>query len=179
VLFLAGALGTPTNSAIQKYMNLKKVPQLFVATGATKWGDPGNFPWTIGWQPSYQTEGWILGRYTAATFPSATIGILFQNDGSGKDYLKSFKECLGDAGAKRVRAETSYEPTDPTVDPQLAILKSSGADTLFLHALPKFAAQAIRKTYDLNWRPHIILASVSASVALTLEPAGLEKSIGT
>jgi branched-chain amino acid transport system substrate-binding protein len=178
VLFLAGALGTPTNSAIQKYMNLKKVPQLFVATGATKWGDPSHFPWTMGWQPSYQTEGRILGRYTAVTYPSGAIGILFQNDDSGKDYVKSFKEGLGEGDAKRIRAETSYEPTDPTVESQLAILKSSGADTLFLHALPKFAAQAIRKIYDLNWRPHIVLASVSASVALTLEPAGLEKSIG-
>jgi branched-chain amino acid transport system substrate-binding protein len=179
VLFLAGALGTPTNSAIQKYMNLKKVPHLFIASGATKWGDPKNFPWTMGWQPSYQTEGAILGRYTAATYPSGKIGILFQNDDSGKDYAKAFKASVSEDGTKRILAETSYEVTDPTVDSQLVTLKTSGADTFFLHANPKFVAQAIRKSYDLNWRPHIILASVGSSVATALEPAGLEKSIGT
>jgi branched-chain amino acid transport system substrate-binding protein len=179
VLFLAGTLGTPTNSAIQKYMNLKKVPHLFIASGATKWGDPKNFPWTMGWQPSYQTEGAILGHYTAATYPSGRIGMLFQNDDAGKDYVKAFKAGLGEDGIKRVLAETSYEVTDPTVDSQLVTLKASGADTFFLNAVPKFVAQAIRKAYDLNWRPQIVLVSVGSSVATALEPAGLEKSIGT
>jgi branched-chain amino acid transport system substrate-binding protein len=160
-------------------MNLKKVPHLFIASGATKWGDPKNFPWTMGWQPSYQTEGAILGRYTAATYPSGKIGILFQNDDSGKDYVKAFKAGLGENGMKRILAETSYEVTEPTVDSQVVTLRTSGADTFFLGANPKFVAQAIRKSYDLNWRPQIILASVGSSVATALEPAGLEKSIGT
>jgi len=179
VLFLAAPLGTPTNSAIQKYMNVKKVPQLFISSGATKWGDPKNFPWTMGWQPSYRTEGAILGRYTAAAHPSGKIGILFQNDDSGKDYVGAFKTGLGEEGSKRIVSEASYEVTDPTVDSQMVTLKASGADVFFLHAVPKFVAQAIRKAYDLNWRPQFILVSVGSSVAGALEPAGLEKSIGT
>jgi branched-chain amino acid transport system substrate-binding protein len=178
VLFLASTLGTPTNSAIHKYMNLKKVPQLFVATGATKWGDPKNFPWTMGWQPSYQIEGGILGGYVAVTYPSAKIGILYQNDDAGKDYVKGFKAGLGQESIKQIVAETSYEVTDPTVDSQIVTLKTSDVDVFFLPAIPKVVAQAIRKAHDLNWRPAIILTSVGSSVGAALEPAGLERSIG-
>ena len=177
VLFIAGSLGTAPNAAVQKYLNIKKVPQLFVATGATRWGDPEHFPWTMGWQPSYQIEGAILGRYTAATYPTAKIGVLYQNDDSGKDYIKGFKAGLGDA-AKLIVAETSYELSDPTVDSQVITLKTAGAEVFFLHANPKFVAQAIRRTFELNWKPAIILPSVGASVGAALAPAGLEKSIG-
>ena len=177
VLFIAGSLGTAPNAAVQKYLNIKKVPQLFVATGATRWGDPEHFPWTMGWQPSYQIEGAILGRYTAATYPTAKIGVLYQNDNSGKDYIKGFKAGLGDA-AKLIVAETSYELSDPTVNSQVITLKTAGADVFFLHANPKFVAQAIRRTFELNWKPAIILPSVGASVGAALAPAGLEKSIG-
>ncbi|MBR1225806.1 MULTISPECIES: ABC transporter substrate-binding protein [unclassified Bradyrhizobium] len=177
VLFIAGSLGTAPNAAVQKYLNIKKVPQLFVATGATRWGDPEHFPWTMGWQPSYQIEGAILGRYTAATYPTAKIGVLYQNDDSGKDYIKGFKAGLGDA-AKLIVAETSYELSDPTVDSQVITLKTAGADVFFLHANPRFVAQAIRRTFELTWKPAIILPSVGASVGAALAPAGLEKSIG-
>ncbi|MBR1286276.1 ABC transporter substrate-binding protein [Bradyrhizobium sp. AUGA SZCCT0177] len=177
VLFIAGSLGTAPNAAVQKYLNIKKVPQLFVATGATRWGDPEHFPWTMGWQPSYQIEGAILGRYTAAKYPTAKIGVLYQNDDSGKDYIKGFKAGLGDA-AKLIVAETSYELSDPTVDSQVITLKTAGADVFFLHANPRFVAQAIRRTFELTWKPAIILPSVGASVGAALAPAGLEKSIG-
>jgi branched-chain amino acid transport system substrate-binding protein len=177
VLFIAGSLGTAPNAAIQKYLNIKKVPQLFIATGATRWGDPENFPWTMGWQPSYQIEGGILGRYVASAHPTGKIGVLFQNDDSGKDYIKGFKAGLGDA-ARLIVAETSYEFSDPTVDSQVVALKSAGAETFFLHANPRYAAQAIRRAYELNWRPQIIMASTGASVGSALVPAGVEKSIG-
>ncbi|MGE9007581.1 ABC transporter substrate-binding protein [Leptospira interrogans] len=177
VLFIAGSLGTAPNAAVQRYLNIKKVPQLFVATGATRWGDPEHFPWTMGWQPSYQIEGAILGRYTAATYPTAKIGVLYQNDDSGKDYIKGFKAGLGDA-AKLIVAETSYELSDPTVDSQVITLKTAGAEVFFLHANPRFVAQAIRRTFELTWKPAIILPSVGASVGAALAPAGLEKSIG-
>jgi len=163
VLFMAASLGTAPNIAVQKYLNGKKVPQLFVATGATRWSDPANFPWTMGWQPSYQIEGAILGRYTVSAHPAAKIGILYQNDDSGKDYLKGFKVGLG-AAAKQIVAEISYELSDPTVDSQIVALKTAGADTFFLHANPRFSAQAIRRAYELNWRPEMIMASVGASV---------------
>ena len=177
VLFIAGSLGTAPNAAVQKYLNIKKVPQLFVATGATRWGDPEHFPWTMGWQPSYQIEGAILGRYTAATYATAKIGVLYQNDDSGKDYIKGFKAGLGDA-ARLIVAEASYELSDPTVDSQVVTLKTAGADVFFLHANPRYVAQAIRRTFELNWKPAIILPSVGASVGAALAPAGLEKSIG-
>nr|WP_249166811.1 ABC transporter substrate-binding protein [Bradyrhizobium sp. JYMT SZCCT0428] len=177
VLFIAGSLGTAPNAAVQRYLNIKKVPQLFVATGATRWGDPEHFPWTMGWQPSYQIEGAILGRYTAATYPTAKIGVLYQNDDSGKDYIKGFKAGLGDA-AKLIVAETSYELSDPTVDSQVITLKTAGAEVFFLHANPRFVAQAIRRTFELTWKPAIILPSVGASVGAALAPPGLEKSIG-
>ena len=178
VLFIYQSLGTPPNTAIQKYLNARKVPQLFVATGATKWGDPQHFPWTIGWQPNYQTESRIYATYILKQYPNAKIGILFQNDDYGKDYVKGFKDGLGDKAASMIVAEVSYEVTDPTVDSQIVTLQSSGADTFFNVTTPKFAAQAIRKAYDTGWRPLQLLNLVSASMASVLQPAGLDKSTG-
>jgi branched-chain amino acid transport system substrate-binding protein len=178
VLFIFNQLGTPTNTAIHKYMNAKKVPQLFVATGATKWGDPKNFPWTMGWQPNYQTEGKIYAQYILENKPDAKIAILYQNDDYGKDYLKGFKDGLGEKGQKLIVKELSYEVTDPTVDSQIIELKGSGADTFFNITTPKFAAQAIRKAADIDWKPLHFLNNVSASVGSVLTPAGLDKSIG-
>jgi branched-chain amino acid transport system substrate-binding protein len=173
------SLGTPTSIVVRKYLNERKVPQMFLATGATTWGDPEHFPWTIGWAPSYQTEARIYAKYILEHLPNAKIAILFQNDDAGKDYAKGFKDGLGPEAVQRmVIAETTYETSDPTVDSQITALMGSGADTFFEHATPKFAAQAIRKIYDLGWRPAHFLASVSASVASVLEPAGLEKSQG-
>ena len=170
-------LGTPSNTAIHKYMNAKKVPQLFVATGATLWNDPKNFPWTMGWQPNYQTEGRIYAEHMIKNRPDAKIAILYQNDDSGRDYVKGFKDGLGER-VKQIVAEVSYEVTDPTVDSQVVQMKGSGADVFFHMATPKFAAQAIRKAYDIGWRPLQYLVNVSASVGSVLIPAGLEKSIG-
>jgi branched-chain amino acid transport system substrate-binding protein len=178
VLLVFQSLGTPSNSAIHKYMNAKKVPQLFVATGATKWGDPKNFPWTMGWQPNYQSEGRIYAKYLLDNHPNGKIGILYQNDDYGKDYLKGFKDGLGDKAAKMIVAEVSYEATDPTVDSQIVSLQASGADAFFDISIPKFAAQAIRRSYDIGWRPVHIINNVSSSIAATLQPAGLEKSVG-
>lgn len=176
VLLIFGSLGTPSNSAIHKYMNAKKVPHIFLATGATKWGDPKNFPWTMGWQPNYQSEARIYGQYLLQNKPAAKIGVLFQNDDYGKDYLKGLKDSLGDKAAKMIVMEASYEVSDPTVDSQIVSLKGSGADTLLTFATPKFAAQAIRKTFDIGWKPLHILNNVSASVSAVLAPAGLDKS---
>ena len=178
VLALFQTLGTPTNTAFHKYVNAKKVPHLFIATGATKWGDPKNFPWTMGWQPTYQTESKIYARYILAHKPNAKVAILYQNDDYGKDYLKGFKDGLGDKAASLIVAEVSYEVTDPTVDSQIVTLKASGADTFFNITTPKFAAQAIRKTFDMGWKPLHFLNNVSSSVGATLTPAGLEKSVG-
>jgi branched-chain amino acid transport system substrate-binding protein len=177
VLLVFGGLGTPSNTAIHKYMNGKKVPQLFVATGATKWNDPQNFPWTIGWQPNYQTEARIYARYILQTKPGAKVAVLFQNDDYGKDYLKGFKDGLGDK-ARLIVAETSYEVTDATVDSQILQLQASGADTFFNITTPKFAAQAVRKAWDSGWKPLHFLNNVSASVGTVLTPAGLDKSVG-
>ena len=178
VLFTFQTLGTAANTAIQKYMNAKKVPQLFVATGATKWGDPQNFPWTMGWQPPYQHESHIYAKYLLQNKPQAKIGILYQNDDYGKDYLKGFKDGLGDKAAKMIVAEVSYEATDPTIDSQIVSLQSSGADVFFDISIPKFAAQAIRKAYDTGWRPMHLINNVSTSIAVALQPAGLDKSVG-
>jgi len=177
VLFVASSLGTAPNVAVQKYLNSRKVPQLFVVSGATRWGDPKSFPWTIGWQPNYQTEGAMLARYALTAHPGARIGILYQNDDSGKDYLRGFEAGLGDA-TRQIVAETSYEVTDPTVDSQVIALKTSGADVFFLHANPRFSAQAIRRAYELNWHPAMLIASVGASVGSALVPAGPEKAVG-
>jgi branched-chain amino acid transport system substrate-binding protein len=154
------------------------VPQLFVATGATKWGDPEHYPWTMGWQPPYQHESHIYAKYILQNRPAAKIGILYQNDDYGKDYLKGFKDGLGDNAARMIVGEVSYEPTDPTIDSQVVALQGSGADVFFNVSIPKFAAQAIRKTYDIGWKPLHIVNSVSSSVATVLQPAGLDRSIG-
>jgi ABC-type branched-subunit amino acid transport system substrate-binding protein len=178
VAFTFNTLGTPTNSAIQKYLNDHQVPHLFVATGATKWGDPEHFPWTIGWQPTYQIEGHIFAKYILEHVPNAKIGILYQNDDYGKDYVKGLKDGLGDKAAKLIIAEVSYEVTDPTIDSQIVSLQASGADVFYDITIPKFAAQAIRKSYDIGWKPVHLLNAVSASIAATIRPAGPEKSIG-
>jgi len=177
VLLLFQPLGTPSNSAIHKYMNSKKVPQLFVATGATKWNDPKNFPWTMGWQPNYQTEGTIYAQHILKTKPNAKIAILYQNDDYGKDYLEGFKRGLGKRTNMIVK-EVSYEVTDPTVDSQMVQLQASGADVFFNITTPKFAAQAIRRAFDSGWKPVHYLNSVSASVGSVLKPAGFDKSVG-
>jgi branched-chain amino acid transport system substrate-binding protein len=179
VLLMFQSLGTPTNNAIQKYMNAKKVPQLFVATGATKFGDYKTFPWTMGWQPTYQTEGRIYARYILDNLPNGKIAILYQSDDSGRDYLKGLKDGLGEEATKRmIVAEISYDPSEPTVDSQVVALKTSGADIFFDEASPKFAAQAIRKAAEIGWKPTLFLASISNSVGSVLKPAGLENSKG-
>jgi branched-chain amino acid transport system substrate-binding protein len=176
VLLLFQTLGTPSNTAIQKYMNAKKVPQLFVATGATKWGDPKNFPWTMGWQPTYQAEGHIYAQYLLKNKPDAKIGILFQNDDYGKDYVKGLKDGLGDKAKTMIVAEAPYETSDPTVDSQIINLKASGADVFFNVTTPKFAAQAIKKAAEIGWKPLHLLNNVSQSVGSVLKPAGLENA---
>jgi branched-chain amino acid transport system substrate-binding protein len=178
VLFLFQTLGTPPNTAIHKYMNMRKVPQMHVATGATKWDDPKNFPWTMGWQPNYQTEAKIYAQYIMKEKPNAKIGVLYQNDDYGKDYLKGLKDGLGAKAKSMIVAEVSYEVADPTVDSQIVQLQASGADVFFNVTTPKFAAQAIRKAYDIGWKPLHFLNNVSTSVATVLTPAGLEKSVG-
>jgi len=177
VLFVFQTLGTPSNTAIHKYMNMKKVPQMHVATGATKWNDPKQHPWTMGWQPNYQTEAKVYARHILQTKPDAKIAVLYQNDDYGKDYLKGFKDGLGDK-AKMIVAEASYEVSEPTVDSQVVQLQSSGANVFFNITTPKFAAQAIRKAYDIGWKPVHYLNNVSTSVGSVLTPAGLEKSQG-
>jgi branched-chain amino acid transport system substrate-binding protein len=178
VLLLFQTLGTPSNSAIHKYVNAKKIPHLFVATGATKWGDPEHFPWTMGWQPNYQTEAHIYAKYLLRNKSGAKIAVLYQNDDYGKDYLKGIRDGLDKQAEKMVVKEVSYEVTDPTVDSQIVTLQASGADTFFIFATPKFAAQAIRKAYDVGWKPMTFINNVSSSVATVLQPAGLEKSVG-
>ena len=178
VLLVFQTLGTPPNSAIHKYMNEKKVPQLFVATGATKWGDPKNFPWTMGWQPNYQSEAKIYATHMLENKPNGKIAILYQNDDYGKDYLKGFEDGLGAKAASMIVSRLSYEVTDPTVDSQMVSLKASGADTFFNITTPKFAAQAIKKAAELGWKPLHYLNSVSSAVGSVLVPAGIEASVG-
>jgi branched-chain amino acid transport system substrate-binding protein len=179
VLLIFQSLGTPTNNAIRPYMNGKKVPQLFVATGATQFGDLKNFHWTMGWQPTYQTEGRIYAKYILQNLPQGKIGVLYQNDDSGRDYLKGLHDGLGEEATKRmIVAELPYEPTDPTVDRQIVTLKTMGADIFFNEASPKFAAQAIKRAAEIGWKPVQFLASISNSVGSVLKPAGLEASTG-
>jgi ABC-type branched-subunit amino acid transport system substrate-binding protein len=178
VLVLAGTLGTPTNTAIHKYVNARKVPHIFLNTGATKWGDPKNYPWTMGFNLSYQSEGQIYARHILDSKPNAKIAILYQNDDYGKDYVKGLKDGLGAKAASMIVAEASYEVTDPTIDSQIVALKGSGADTFFNVTTPKFAAQAIRKAHDIGWKPLHLINNVSASVGSVLTPAGLDKSAG-
>jgi ABC-type branched-subunit amino acid transport system substrate-binding protein len=178
VLLLFNALGTPPNSAIHKYMNAKKVPQLFVATGATKWNDPKDFPWTMGWQPSYQSEGRIYAKYILREKPNAKIAVLYQNDDYGKDYLKGLKDGLGAKAASMIVAEESYETTEPTVDNHIVKLKATGADVFVDIGTPKFAAQAIKKVAEIEWKALHILNNVSASVGSVIKPAGYDNSQG-
>ncbi|HKS62130.1 MAG TPA: ABC transporter substrate-binding protein [Xanthobacteraceae bacterium] len=175
VLLIFQSLGTAPNSAIQKYMNARKVPQIFVATGATKWGDPKHFPWTMGFQPNYQSEGRIYAKYIIEHRPAGKIAVLFQNDDYGKDVLKGLKDGLG-AKTSMIIAEMPYETGDPTVDSQIVRLKASGADVFVNITTPKFAAQAIKKVAELGWKPLHILNNVSASVGAVLRPAGLENA---
>ena len=177
ILLDAGPLGTPTNSAIWHYMNEKKVPQLFVSTGATKWDDPKGHPWTIGWQPNYQSEGRIYASYIQKEKPNAKIGVLYQNDDFGKDYLKGVKDGLGDKKSLVV-VEASYETTDATVESQIVEMKGAGCEVIVNTAIPKFAAQAIRKAAEMEWKPLHVLSSIGNSVVATLKPAGLDKSVG-
>ena len=177
VLLVFNPLGTPSNSAIHKYMNAQKVPHLFLSTGATKWNDPKNFPWTMGWQPNYQSEARIYAKHILKTKPNARIAILYQNDDYGKDYLQGFREGLGE-NAKLIVATATYEITDPTVDSQIVQLQASGANVFFNISTPKFAAMSIRKAYDIGWTPVQYLNNVSGSIESVLKPAGLEKSIG-
>jgi ABC-type branched-subunit amino acid transport system substrate-binding protein len=178
VLALFQTLGTPSNSAIHKYVNAKKVPHLFLATGATKWDDPKNYPWTMGFNLSYQTEGQIYAKYILKNKPNAKIAILYQNDDYGKDLLKGVKDVLKGPNAKMIVAEATYEVTDPTVDSQILSLKASGADTFINITTPKFGAQAVRKVFDSGWKPLHLINNVSSSIGSVLKPAGLDKAVG-
>jgi len=175
-LFIFNSLGTPPNSAIQKYMNSKKVPQLFVATGATKWNNPKEFPWTMGWQPSYQSETQIYAKYILKEKPNAKIAVLYQNDDYGKDYLKGLKDGLGAKAGSMIVAEESYETTEPSVDGHIVKLKSTGADIFVNVSTPKFAAQTIKKMAEIGWKPMHFLNNVSASVGSVIKPAGFQNA---
>jgi branched-chain amino acid transport system substrate-binding protein len=178
VLLIFNPLGTPSNSAIQKYMNAKKVPQLFVSTGAAKWNDPKNFPWTMGWQPNYQTEARIYAAYILKTYPDKTIAVLYQNDDFGKDYVIGLREGLGDQAGKLILIESSYETSTPTVDSQVVQIKGANPDIFINIATPKFAAQAIKKIAELDWHPIQFLTNVSASIGGVMKPAGYENDQG-
>jgi branched-chain amino acid transport system substrate-binding protein len=177
VAFLFNTLGTPTNSAIVRYVNQNKVPHLFVATGAAKWGDYKQYPWTMGFQPDYRTEAAIYGKYILKEKPDAKVAVLYQNDDFGKDYLAGLHAAFGDKYGKMV-TEVTYEPTDPTIDSQITSLQGSGADVLVVAAAPKFAAQSIRKVHDLNWHPMFFMTNVSISVGSVITPAGADNAIG-
>jgi branched-chain amino acid transport system substrate-binding protein len=177
VLVVFSALGTPSNTAIQKYLNAKKVPQLFAATGATKWNDPTHFPWTIGWLPSYQSEGRIYAKFLIKEKPDAKVAVLYQNDDFGKDYLKGLKDGFG-AKASAIIAEESYEISEPTIDNHIVKLKASGADVLISITTPKFAAQTIKKMAEIDWKALQIVANVSTSVGAVMKPAGFENGQG-
>ena len=176
VFVVAGGAGTPTNTAIWKYMNEHKVPQLFVATGATKWDDPKGHPWTIGFQPNYQSEGRIYAAYILQNKPDGIIGVLYQDDDFGKDYLKGVVDGLGAKAEAMIKVKATYETTDPTVDSQVVSMKAAGCDVFVNTAIAKFAAQAIRKSAEIEWKPLHILSGIGNSVAGTLKPAGFEAS---
>ncbi len=178
VLLVFNPLGTPPNSAIQKYLNTKKVPQLLVATGATKWNDPKNFPWTMGWQPNYQSESQIYAKYILKEKPNAKIAVLYQNDDYGKDYVKGLKDGLGAKAASMIVVEESYEVSQPTIDSSIVKFKAADADVFFNVTTPKFAAQAIKKMAEVGWKPMHFLNNVSASVGTVMKPAGFENSQG-
>ncbi len=178
VLAIVGSLGTPTNSAIHNYLNQKKVPHLFVNTGAGKWNDPKRFPWTMGWAPTYPLEGRVFAEHILRTNPNAKIAILYQNDDFGKDYVNGVRARLGDKANSMIVAQVSYEATDATIDSQVVSLKASGADVLINACAPKFASQTIRKVYELGWKPAQYVTTVSSTVGTVLKPAGLEKAVG-
>jgi branched-chain amino acid transport system substrate-binding protein len=177
VLLIFNSLGTPPNSAIHKYMNAKRVPQLFVATGATKWNDAKDYPWTMGWQPNYQSETQIYAKYILKNYPNAKIGVLYQNDDYGKDYLKGLKDGLGSKASMIVREET-YETTEPTIESHIVNLKAAGADVFVDISIPKFAAQAIKTSAEIAWKPVHFLNSVSSSISATIKPAGFDNAQG-
>ena len=178
VLLIFDPMGTAPNSAIQRYLNAKKVPQLFLSSGSTRFNDPKQFPWTLPWLPSYEAEGHDLAAYVLRTKPDAKIAILFENDDIGKDYIRGAERALGDKAASMIVARASYEVTDPTIDSQIVTLKASGADTLISVAAPKFTAQVIRKTHDLDWKPLHLISDIGSSIASGLQPAGLENAVG-
>jgi len=178
VLLIFNSLGTAMNSAIQKYMNAKKIPQLFVATGATKWNDPKEFPWTMGWQPNYQSETQIYAKYILKEYPNAKIAVMYQNDDYGKDYLKGLKDGLGAKAASMIVAEESYETSEPTIDTHIVKLKSTNADVFINVASPKFAAQSIKKMAEVQWKPTHFLNNVSGSIGGVITPAGPENAQG-
>ena len=178
VAFTFQTLGTPCNSAIAEYMNHKKIPQLFVGSGASKWSDYKKYPWTMGWQPNYRTEAQIYAKYMQANVKNPKMGILFQNDDFGKDYPAGVRDILGDDWDKIVVKSVSYETTDTTIDSQIAELQGSGANVFLFAGIPKFAAQSIRKVYDLQWKPTFFMTNVSISVGTVMQPAGPEKAVG-
>jgi branched-chain amino acid transport system substrate-binding protein len=178
VLLIFNSLGTPTNTAIHRYMNEEKVPQLFVATGATKWNDPKNFPWTMGWQPNYQAEARIYASYILKNKPTAKIGVLYQNDDYGKDYLKGLTDGLGDKAKSMIVSEQAYDVSEPAIDSEIVNLQASGADVFVDFSTPKFSAQSIRKASEIGWHPMFFLNNVSASVGSVLKPAGFDHSQG-
>jgi branched-chain amino acid transport system substrate-binding protein len=177
VLAMFSSVGTAPNISVQKYLNAKKVPQLFVSSGATRWNDPSHFPWTVGLNPTYELEGRIYAQYILKTKPDAKIAIIIPNEDAGKDYLKGFKEGLGEH-VNQLVSQTTYLTSDPTIDSQMVLMEQSGADVFFAEATPKFAAQAIRKAASMGWKPLIILPSVSNSFSAVLQPAGLENAVG-
>jgi branched-chain amino acid transport system substrate-binding protein len=178
VLFLVGSAGTANNTAVQRYLNSRKVPQLFIGSGASKWGNYKDYPWSMGWAPDYQTEAAIYAQYILANIPDAKIGILYQNDDFGKDLIAGLRAGLGDRADKMIVAQASYEFTDPTVDSQIITLQASGANVFLNAATPKFAAQAIRKAADIGWKPQQFLAFISSSIGAVLTPAGIDKAAG-
>jgi branched-chain amino acid transport system substrate-binding protein len=178
VLLIFQSLGTPSNTAIQRYLNAKKVPQLFVASGATRWNDPAHFPWTMGWQPNYQSESRIYAKRILRLKPDARIAVVYQDDDFGKDYLQGLKDGLGDKAAPMVVAEESYELSEPTIKSQIGKLKASGADVLINVSTPKFAAQVISQIAEIGWKPVHYLANVSLSIGSVIRPAGVENAQG-
>jgi branched-chain amino acid transport system substrate-binding protein len=178
VFLIFGTLGTPTNTAIQKYMNTKKVPQLFVQSGATKWNDPREFPWTMGWPPNYQNEARIYARYILKEKPNAKVAVLYQNDDYGKDYLKGLKDGLGAKAASMIVAEEAYEVSEPTIDSHLVKMKSLGADVFVDVTTAKFSSQAIKKAAEIGWKPLHFISNVSASIGSIIRPAGIDNARG-
>jgi len=178
VLAEAGTLGTPTNLASQKYLNGKRVPQLYVSAGATRFNDPKNFPWTVPWYTRFEMESRIYAKYILQTKPAARIAVLYQNDEFGRDYLTALKKRLGDRAASMIVAEASYELSDPQIDSQMIALKASGADTLLAFVTPKFSAMAIRKAFELDWRPLHFVGQPGSAIESVIRPAGVEKAVG-